>query len=92
MCGIVGYLGSRKVVEVIVEGFFKLEYRGYDLVGVVVNSFNEKEFNIRKFKGRFFVFVEDLEKNFIDGNLGIGYMRWVIYGELFDVNLYFYFN
>lgn len=76
MCGIVGYLGSRKAAEVIVEGLSKLEYRGYDSAGVAVNSSNEKELNIRKFKGRLSVLAEDLEKNPIDGNLGIGHTRW----------------
>lgn len=63
MCGIVGYLGSRKAAEVIVEGLSKLEYRGYDSAGVAVNSSNEEELNIRKFKGRLSVLAEDLEKN-----------------------------
>ncbi|WP_103900518.1 glutamine--fructose-6-phosphate transaminase (isomerizing) [Clostridioides difficile] len=92
MCGIVGYLGSRKAAEVIVEGLSKLEYRGYDSAGVAVNSSNEKELNIRKFKGRLSVLAEDLEKNPIDGNLGIGHTRWATHGESSDVNSHPHFN
>ncbi|PBI43586.1 glutamine--fructose-6-phosphate transaminase (isomerizing) [Clostridioides difficile] len=92
MCGIVGYLGSRTAAEVIVEGLSKLEYRGYDSAGVAVNSSNEKELNIRKFKGRLSVLAEDLEKNPIDGNLGIGHTRWATHGEPSDVNSHPHFN
>ncbi|MBF4759329.1 glutamine--fructose-6-phosphate transaminase (isomerizing) [Clostridioides difficile] len=92
MCGIVGYLGSRKAAEVIVEGLSKLEYRGYDSAGVAVNSSNEKELNIRKFKGRLSVLAEDLEKNPIDGNLGRGHTRWATHGEPSDVNSHPHFN
>ncbi|PBI29648.1 glutamine--fructose-6-phosphate transaminase (isomerizing) [Clostridioides difficile] len=92
MCGIVGYLGSRKAAEVIVEGLSKLEYRGYDSAGVAVNSSNEKELNIRKFKGRLSVLAEDLEKNPIDGNVGIGHTRWATHGEPSDVNSHPHFN
>ena len=92
MCGIVGYLGSRKAAEVIVEGLSKLEYRGYDSAGVAVNSSNEKELNIRKFKGRLSVLAEDLEKNPIDGNLGIGHTRWATHGDPSDVNSHPHFN
>ncbi|HBF4050486.1 TPA: glutamine--fructose-6-phosphate transaminase (isomerizing) [Clostridioides difficile] len=92
MCGIVGYLGSRKAAEVIVEGLSKLEYRGYDSAGVAVNSSNEKELNIRKFKGRLSVLAEYLEKNPIDGNLGIGHTRWATHGEPSDVNSHPHFN
>ncbi len=49
MCGIVGYLGSRKA-EVIVEGLSKLEYRGYDSAGVAVNSSNEKNLILESLK------------------------------------------
>ncbi|MCC0647670.1 glutamine--fructose-6-phosphate transaminase (isomerizing) [Clostridioides sp. ZZV15-6598] len=92
MCGIVGYLGSRKAAEVIVEGLSKLEYRGYDSAGVAVNGSNCDELNIRKFKGRLSVLAEDLEKNPIDGNLGIGHTRWATHGEPSDVNSHPHFN
>ncbi|MDN9129416.1 glutamine--fructose-6-phosphate transaminase (isomerizing) [Clostridioides difficile] len=92
MCGIVGYLGSRKAAEVIVEGLSKLEYRGYDSAGVAVNSSNEEELNIRKFKGRLSVLAEDLEKNPIFFSSSIGHTRWATHGEPSDVNSHPHFN
>ncbi|MCO8984785.1 glutamine--fructose-6-phosphate transaminase (isomerizing) [Clostridioides difficile] len=92
MCGIVGYLGSRKAAEVIVEGLSKLEYRGYDSAGVAVNSSNEKELNIRKFKGRLSVLAEDLEKNPIFCSSRRRHTRWATHGEPSDVNSHPHFN
>lgn len=92
MCGIVGYLGSRKAAEVIVEGLSKLEYRGYDSAGVAVNSSNEKELNIRKFKGRLSVLAEDLEKNPIVFSSRRRHTRWATHGEPSDVNSHPHFN
>ena len=74
MCGIVGYLGKRQATEVLIDGLSKLEYRGYDSAGVAVNTGNELA--IRKFKGRLAILAEDLQKNPIDGHLGIGHTRW----------------
>ena len=90
MCGIVGYLGKRQATEVLVEGLSKLEYRGYDSAGVAVNVGNELE--IRKFKGRLAILSEDLEKNPINGVLGIGHTRWATHGEPSDVNSHPHFN
>lgn len=92
MCGIVGYLGSRKAAEVIVEGLSKLEYRGYDSAGVAVNSSNEKELNIRKFKGRLSVLAEDVEKNPIFFSSRRRHTRWATHGEPSDVNSHPHFN
>ena len=90
MCGIVGYLGNKMAIEVLVEGLSKLEYRGYDSAGVAVNTGNELE--IRKFKGRLAVLAEDLQKNPIKGGLGIGHTRWATHGEPSDVNSHPHFN
>ena len=90
MCGIVGYLGNRQATEDLVEGLSKLEYRGYDSAGVAVNVGNELE--IRKFKGRLAILAEDLEKNPINGGLGIGHTRWATHGEPSDVNSHPHFN
>ena len=90
MCGIVGYLGKRQATEVLIEGLSKLEYRGYDSAGVAVNTGNELA--IRKFKGRLSILAEDLQKNPIDGHLGIGHTRWATHGEPSDVNSHPHFN
>lgn len=90
MCGIVGYLGPKNTSEVIVDGLSKLEYRGYDSAGVAVC--NDGELEIRKFKGRLAVLAEDIEKNEMKGNLGIGHTRWATHGEPSDVNSHPHFN
>ncbi|MEG1871078.1 MAG: glutamine--fructose-6-phosphate transaminase (isomerizing), partial [Peptostreptococcaceae bacterium] len=90
MCGIVGYLGYRQATEVLIEGLSKLEYRGYDSAGVAINGGNDLE--IRKFKGRLAILAEDLEKNPIEGGLGIGHTRWATHGEPSDVNSHPHFN
>ena len=90
MCGIVGYLGKRQATEVLIDGLSKLEYRGYDSAGVAVNTGNELA--IRKFKGRQAILAEDLQKDPIDGHLGIGHTRWATHGEPSDVNSHPHFN
>ena len=90
MCGIVGYLGTKNASEVIVDGLSKLEYRGYDSAGIAVC--NDGELEIRKFKGRLAVLAEDIEKNEMKGNLGIGHTRWATHGEPSDVNSHPHFN
>ena len=90
MCGIVGYFGKRQATEVLIDGLSKLEYRGYDSAGVAVNTGNELA--IRKFKGRLAILAEDLQKNPIDGHLGIGHTRWATHGEPSDVNSHPHFN
>jgi len=83
MCGIVGYIGNRKAVPVILDGLKRLEYRGYDSAGLVV--LNKNGYRIFKKKGR----VENLERiidsNF-EGNIGIGHTRWATHGKPSDKN------
>lgn len=90
MCGIVGYFGKREASPLLIEGLSKLEYRGYDSAGVAVNTGDELE--IRKFKGRLAILAEDLQKNPIDGHLGIGHTRWATHGEPSDVNSHPHYN
>ena len=90
MCGIVGFTGNRQAAPILLDGLSKLEYRGYDSAGVAVNTGNELA--IRKFKGRLAILAEDLQKNPIDGHLGIGHTRWATHGEPSDVNSHPHFN
>jgi glutamine---fructose-6-phosphate transaminase (isomerizing) len=84
MCGIVGYIGDKKAVPVLIGGLQKLEYRGYDSAGVAV--YNEGKIEVRKYKGRLAVLEEHLNKETLDGSLGIGHTRWATHGEPSDVN------
>ena len=84
MCGIVGYIGDKQAVPVLIEGLQKLEYRGYDSAGIAI--FNEGSIKIRKFKGRLSVLEEHLKKEALPGSLGIGHTRWATHGEPSDVN------
>ncbi|NLB21530.1 MAG: glutamine--fructose-6-phosphate transaminase (isomerizing), partial [Clostridium sp.] len=84
MCGIVGYLGSRNVVNVLVGGLSRLEYRGYDSAGI---SLIEDGFvTCIKAKGRLFNLEEKLMNNTLSSRLGIGHTRWATHGAPSDEN------
>jgi glucosamine--fructose-6-phosphate aminotransferase (isomerizing) len=84
MCGIVGYVGKRNVISILVDGLKRLEYRGYDSAGV---AFWDKE-GIRVFKiaGK----VAELERMLIglgsNSNIGIAHTRWATHGIPNEVN------
>lgn len=84
MCGIVGYIGDKNAVPVLMDGLKKLEYRGYDSAGVAVYA--EGKVQIRKYKGRLSVLEEHLDKEKLSGNLAIGHTRWATHGEPSDAN------
>jgi len=79
MCGIVGYIGNRKVVPLLIKGLKRLEYRGYDSAGIAI--IQDGKVKIFKRKGK----VSDLEKSIHDKDLtstvGIGHTRWATHGE-----------
>ena len=83
MCGIVGYVGTEDVKEILLSGLAKLEYRGYDSAGLAL--INEEGVHIFKDKGR----IDDLRsivpKN-VKSNLGIGHTRWATHGVPNRVN------
>lgn len=84
MCGIVGYIGARQAVEVIMDGLSRLEYRGYDSAGVAVND--GREIVIEKKKGRLQLLEEELKVKPLCGCMGIGHTRWATHGEPSDAN------
>ena len=85
MCGIVGYVGPRNALDVVVEGLRRLEYRGYDSSGVAVIS-DDGELLTAKKAGR----IENLDKLLaerpISGHTGMGHTRWATHGAPNDVN------
>jgi glucosamine--fructose-6-phosphate aminotransferase (isomerizing) len=84
MCGIVGYIGENQATEVILEGLQKLEYRGYDSSGVAIH--NTKGLVVKKMAGRLSNLISSIEKDPINGNLGIGHTRWATHGVPSDEN------
>ncbi|RZT88106.1 glucosamine--fructose-6-phosphate aminotransferase (isomerizing) [Pseudonocardia sediminis] len=83
MCGIVGYVGPRDAVPVLLEGLGRLEYRGYDSAGLAVvhkPSKGPAELRVRKTPGRVDDLAADLPARF-RGSPGIGHTRWATHGE-----------
>jgi glucosamine--fructose-6-phosphate aminotransferase (isomerizing) len=85
MCGIVGYIGSKKVVPVIIEGLRKLEYRGYDSAGIAVVD-EAGKLHIRRAPGKLRNLEEAIQKSPIDGTYGIGHTRWATHGRPTEEN------
>src|SRR6201989_2111014 len=80
MCGIVGYVGNKQVVPLIIDGLRKLEYRGYDSAGIaVVNDAHDLE--IRRAEGKLRNLEETIRLSPIDGTYGIGHTRWATHGR-----------
>jgi glucosamine--fructose-6-phosphate aminotransferase (isomerizing) len=91
MCGIVGYVGPRQVVDVLMPGLARLEYRGYDSAGVALNY--EGNLMVRKSAGR----IADLEKLLADDPpppavSGIGHTRWATHGAPTSLNAHPHFD
>ena len=85
MCGIVGYIGDKKILPIIIDGLKRLEYRGYDSAGIALIG-NDSYFV--KTKGRISLLEEKINNSYIDGNyfVGIGQTRWATHGEPSDLN------
>jgi len=85
MCGIVGYIGDKKVVPVIIEGLRKLEYRGYDSAGIAVVGTDGK-LHLRRAPGKLRNLEEVIKNSSIDGTYGIGHTRWATHGRPTEEN------
>jgi len=78
MCGIVGYNGKNKAVDILLDGLSKLEYRGYDSAGIAIR---DKEIEIFKSKGKLVNLKEKIKDKELNGTCGIGHTRWATHGE-----------
>ncbi len=78
MCGIVGYNGKNKAVDILLDGLSKLEYRGYDSAGIAIR---DKDIKIFKAKGKLSNLKEKLANEKLKGTCGIGHTRWATHGE-----------
>lgn len=84
MCGIVGYIGSKKAGPILVDGLKRLEYRGYDSAGIA--TINESELSIKKKEGRIANLEHELSLDYPKGSTGIAHTRWATHGKPSDEN------
>jgi glucosamine--fructose-6-phosphate aminotransferase (isomerizing) len=85
MCGIVGYVGKKSVVPIIIEGLRRLEYRGYDSAGIAVAG-NSNGLQLRRAEGKLRNLEEAIRLNPLDGTYGIGHTRWATHGRPTEEN------
>src|SRR5690242_4662570 len=87
MCGIVGYVGKKRVVPVIIDGLKKLEYRGYDSAGIAVaGNGNGAGLQLRRAEGKLRNLEEAIRLKPLDGTYGIGHTRWATHGRPTEEN------
>lgn len=85
MCGIVGYVGPKKVVPLILDGLKRLEYRGYDSAGIAVVQ-SDGKLEIRRAPGKLRNLEESIRAKPLDGLYGIGHTRWATHGRPTEEN------
>jgi glucosamine--fructose-6-phosphate aminotransferase (isomerizing) len=85
MCGIVGYVGKKSVVPVIIEGLRRLEYRGYDSAGIAVGG-NGDRLQVRRAEGKLRNLEEAIRLKPLDGTYGVGHTRWATHGRPSEEN------
>ena len=92
MCGIVGYIGYKQAVSILIKGLHQLEYRGYDSAGIALNCDNEHHISVFKAKGKVANLEDKVIEKLSDDNegkiytVGIGHTRWATHGEPSEVN------
>jgi glucosamine--fructose-6-phosphate aminotransferase (isomerizing) len=85
MCGIVGYIGNRRAVPIILDGLRRLEYRGYDSAGIAVLN-GDNHLSVRRASGKLRNLEEAIRVNPMDGSYGIGHTRWATHGRPTEEN------
>ncbi len=85
MCGIVAYNGTKDALPIIIKGLKRLEYRGYDSAGLVLQN-QDGNLKVFKKKGKVAELEALLEANDVVGTMGIGHTRWATHGKPNDVN------
>jgi len=80
MCGIMGYIGQERCIPILINGLKRLEYRGYDSVGISV--INNNEIITFKQKGK----IKNFNVQDVESSIGIGHTRWSTHGEPSDIN------
>src|SRR6202453_1959357 len=85
MCGIVGYVGKKSVVPVIIDGLRRLEYRGYDSAGIAVAG-DADGLQLRRAEGKLRNLEEVIRQKPLNGTYGIGHTRWATHGRPTEEN------
>jgi glucosamine--fructose-6-phosphate aminotransferase (isomerizing) len=85
MCGIVGYIGNRKAVPIILDGLRRLEYRGYDSAGLAVVG-EDGALSVRRASGKLRNLEDAIRLSPVDGGYGIGHTRWATHGRPTEEN------
>jgi glucosamine--fructose-6-phosphate aminotransferase (isomerizing) len=90
MCGIIGYIGEKNCVPILINGLKRLEYRGYDSagIGIILNNHSQ----VVKNKGKVSLLENKIEKMNLTGPLGIGHTRWATHGIPNEINAHPHFN
>jgi glucosamine--fructose-6-phosphate aminotransferase (isomerizing) len=84
MCGIIGYIGQKPVVPVLIEGLRRLEYRGYDSAGVAV--VRNGAITLRRSAGKLSKLENAIQAEPVDGDYGVGHTRWATHGRPTEEN------
>jgi glucosamine--fructose-6-phosphate aminotransferase (isomerizing) len=84
MCGIVGYVGPKPVLPVLMDGLHRLEYRGYDSAGIAL--VRDGQLQIRRSAGKLSNLEDVLSKDPVQGDFGIGHTRWATHGRPTEEN------
>ncbi|MFH1594693.1 MAG: glutamine--fructose-6-phosphate transaminase (isomerizing) [Candidatus Omnitrophota bacterium] len=89
MCGIIGYVGKKDAAKVLIGGLKRLEYRGYDSAGIAILQNETVYFN--KKAGKLHVLIDELRRFPLEGNVGIGHVRWATHGIPNEINAHPHF-
>src|SRR3954453_22275943 len=84
MCGIIGYIGEKRVLPILIDGLRRLEYRGYDSAGVAV--VRDGAIELRRSAGKLARLEEAIAVSPLDGEYGIGHTRWATHGRPTEEN------
>jgi glucosamine--fructose-6-phosphate aminotransferase (isomerizing) len=84
MCGIIGYTGKKNALKPLINGLKRLEYRGYDSAGIAILRHNTVAFS--KKSGKLHVLTDELKRLPIEGNTGVGHVRWATHGIPNEIN------
>ncbi|MDI6800499.1 MAG: glutamine--fructose-6-phosphate transaminase (isomerizing) [Thermodesulfovibrionales bacterium] len=84
MCGIIGYIGNRNAIPIVMDALRRLEYRGYDSAGIAY--FTEGRIEVKRCKGKINMLENEISSLNISANIAIGHTRWATHGKPSDEN------